>query len=288
MVIKVLVTGATGNVGSRVVQELQGRGVSARAFVRDADKAAQKLGDSVELAPGDFSNTDSLRRALEGVDYLFLTSADVPQKVEHESAVIDAAAAAGVSRIVKLSTLGAKVGSPLPPFDWHGQIEQHLRQSEVAAVVLRASFFMSNLLLSAEAIRHTGKLFAPADAASIVMIDPLDVAAVAAVMLDEDSHEGKTYELTGPEAITYQRIAEELSAATGRHIEFVDVPEEAARQSFVKAGMPDWLVEHLIGVFRLIREGVLEQTTDTVRALTGREPRRFAEFAREHTVLFQA
>lgn len=283
-----LVTGATGNVGSQVIQELRGRDVYIRAFVRDPARATEKLGEDVELASGDFLDTASLRRALEGVNHLFLTSADGLQKVEHESTVIDAAAAAGVSRVVKLSTLGAEVGSPLPPFDWHARIEQHLWRSEVPAVILRASFFMSNLLLSAEAIRHTGKLFAPADRAKIAMIDPRDVAVVAAIVLATDGHEGQTYELTGAEAIKYERIAEELSAVTGRHIEFVDVPEEAARQSFVEAGMPSWLVEHLIEVFRVIRKGALEQTTDTVRILSGRQPRRFAEFAREHAGVFQA
>ncbi len=183
---KVLVTGATGNVGSWVVKELRGHGASIRAFVRDPDRAAEKLGDDVELAVGDFSDTSSLHRALEVADHLFLTSADSPQMVEHETAVIEAAAAAGVSRIVKLSTLGAKVGSPLPPFDWHGRIEQHLWRSEVPAVVLRANFYMSNLLGSAESIRQTGKLFAPADGAKIAMIDPRDVAAVAAVVLTTD------------------------------------------------------------------------------------------------------
>jgi uncharacterized protein YbjT (DUF2867 family) len=198
------------------------------------------------------------------------------------------AAAAGVSRIVKLSALGAEVGSPLPPFDWYGRIEQHLWRSEVPAVVLRASFYMSNLFGMAEAIRQTGKLFAPADGAKIAMIDPRDVAAVAAVALSTDGYEGQTYELTGPEAITYEHIAEELSGATGRPVEFVDVPDEAARQGFVEAGMPDWLVEHLIGVFGIIREGVLEQTTDMVRTLSGCEPRTFAQFAHEHAGLFQA
>jgi uncharacterized protein YbjT (DUF2867 family) len=283
---RVLVTGATGNLGSQVVRELQGRDASVRAFVRDPDRAAEKLGDGVELAAGDFSDAASLRRALEGVEQVFLTSADGPQKVEHETAVIDAATTAGVSLIVKLSTLGAQVGLPLPPFDWHGRIEQHLRRSAVSAVILRSSFYMSNLIASAEAIRHTGKLFAPADGARIAMIDPRDVAVVAAVVLTTDGHEGQTYELTGPEAITYDEIAEELFAATGRPIEFVDVPDEAARQAFIEAGMPDWLVEHLIGAFRMFREGALEQTTDIVRALTGREPRSFAEFARDHARLF--
>lgn len=133
---------------------------------------------------------------------------------------------------MKLSSIKAEVGSPLPPFDWHGRIEQHLRRSAVPAVILRSSFYMSDLFASAEAISHSGKVFAPADGAGIAMIDPRDVAAVAAVVLTTDGHEERTYQLTGSEAITYGRIAEELSAATGRHVEFVDVPDETARQGF--------------------------------------------------------
>jgi uncharacterized protein YbjT (DUF2867 family) len=147
---------------------------------------------------------------------------------------------------------------------------------------------MSNLIASAETIRHTGKLFAPANGAGIAMIDPCDVAAVAAVVLTTDGHEGQTYEITGPEAITYGRIADELSAVTGRSIEFVDVPDEAARQSLVEAGTPDWLLKHLISLFGIIREGALEPTTETVRALTGSKPRSFAEFARDHAHIFES
>ena len=288
MMAPVFVTGATGNVGAQVVRELQGRGVPVRAFVRDPDQAAQKLGGGVDLAVGDFADTASVRRALAGVERAFLTSADGPQKVEQETAVIDAAAAAGVQRIVKGSTILAEAGSPLPPFDWHGRIEEHLRRSAVPFVILQASFYMTNLLMSAAQIQTQGQLFAPAGAGKIAMIDPRDVAAVAAVALTTDGHEGRTYVLTGPEAITYQQVAAHLSAATGRRIEFVDVPDEALRQGLVAAGMPDWLVQHLVALFPLLRQGAAAPTTDTVRALTGRAPRTFAEFARDHAALFQA
>ena len=111
---------------------------------------------------------------------------------------------------------------------------------------------------------------------------------MAAVELTTDGHGRQTYVLTGPEPITYDEIARHLSEATGRTIEFVDVPDEAGRQGLVAAGMPDWLVEHVIAVFGLIRSGALEETTDTVHALTGRAPRSFAEFARDHAGLFGA
>ena len=286
MMKKMLVTGATGNVGSLVVRELQGRGISVRAFVRDPDKAAAMLDDGVELVFGDFSNPESVRRALEGVEGVFLACANDPRQVEYETGVIDTARQAGVMRIVKLSALGAEIGSPIAFWDWHGRIEGHLRASGVRFVVLRPTFNMTNLLGSAEAVRHTGSLFAPADGARVAMIDPRDIAAVAAVALAEDTHNGKTYTLTGPEAITFERVTEELSAVAGRRVEFVAVPDEAARQGMIEQGMPEFVAGQIVAVFGFLRRGAQDRTTDTVRVLTGREPRGFAEFTRDHAGLF--
>jgi uncharacterized protein YbjT (DUF2867 family) len=254
--------------------------------VRDPEKARKVLGEGVEIAEGDFSDAASLRHALRDVDRVLLSSADGPDKVAHETAVIDAAAEAGVRLMVKCSTIGAEVGSPLPPFDWHGRIEEYLRLSRLPTVVLQSCFYMTNLLAAAEQVRSDGKLFAPASEGKIAMIDPRDTAAVAAVALTTDGHEGRTYFLTGPEAITYAQVAEQLSRATGAEVEFVDVPDEAARQGLVGAGMPKWLVEHLGALFPLIRQGRFEKTTDTVRTLIGRDPRAFAEFARSNVGVF--
>jgi uncharacterized protein YbjT (DUF2867 family) len=285
---KVLVTGATGNVGSRVVGELRDLGVPVRAFVRDADMAATMLGDGIEIAAGDFSDAASVRRALEGVEGVFLACANDPRQVEHETGVIDAAAGAGVRRIVKLSALGAEVGSPVAFWDWHGRIEEHLRAMGIPAVVLRPTFLMTNLLGSAEGIRHEDVLFAPAEGARVAMIDPSDVAEAAAIALSTDGHEGQTHVLTGPEAITFERVAEKLSAATGRSIRFVAVPDDAARQALVEAGIPGFVAGQIVAVFGILRQGAQERTTDAVRALTGREPRTFLQFARVHASLFHA
>ena len=283
----ILVTGATGNVGSQVVRELQERGAPVRAFVREAGRARDLLGKAVELTVGDFADPDSVRRALAGVDRVFLSSADGPEKVAHETAVIDAAADAGVERLVKCSTLRAEAGSLLPTFDWHGRIEEHLRGSEIPSVVLQSCFFMTNLLAAAGPVRATGRLFAPAGGGRIAMIDPRDTAAAAVVALTSDGHASRTYALTGPEAITYAQVADELSRATGANVEFVDVPDEAAREGLIAAGMPDWLVEHLGALFPLIRQDALARTTGTVRELTGRESRSFADFAHDHADVFR-
>jgi uncharacterized protein YbjT (DUF2867 family) len=284
--MNVLVTGATGTVGSHVVRELHERGVAVRAFVRDRAKAERMIGDAVELAVGAFGDHDAVAQAMRGVDRLFLACGNVPGQVEHESAAIDAAARAGVSRIVKLSGPRADIASPLLFERWHGEIERHLLAAGVPSVRLRPSAYMSNLLAFAETIGQTGTLFAPAGAARIAYVDPRDVAACAAIALVDDGHEGQTYTLTGPEAITYERIARELSAATAAPVTYVDVPDAVARQAMLDAGLPPMIAESIVDVFASQRAGSMERTTGTVQALTGRAPRGFAQFARDHAAAF--
>lgn len=271
----VLVTGATGNVGSAVLRELAKRGVPARALVRHAPS---ELPGETDVAIGDFDDPASIRAALDGVDRVFLSSADSPRKIEQEAAVIDSAG--GVDMLVKASTAGARAGSPLPPFDWHGRIEERLRTSGVPHVVLASGFYMTNLLAAAAPVRSQRVLPAPAGAGRVAMIDPRDVGAVAAAVLCGSGHEGRTYRLTGPEAIGWADIAKILG------VRYLDVPPGAAREQLATSGMPDWLVDHLDKAFALIRDGALEETTDTVRVLTGVEPGTFARFARDHADAF--
>jgi uncharacterized protein YbjT (DUF2867 family) len=286
--MNVLVTGATGWVGRHVVSALRERGVEVRAFVRDPDTAAQMLGLDVELAAGDFADRASLDRALEGIGRVFLACGNVPGQVEHECAAIDAARAAGVERIVKLSGPRPAEDSPIPFERWHAAIERHLVGSGIPWVLLRPCTYMTNLLMHADAVRHTGRLMAPAGAAEIAFVDPRDVAACAAVALAEDGHAGGAYALTGPEAITFERIARELSAATGRPVSYVDVPEPAARQGMVGAGLPEPVADAILAVFAVQRTGAMARTNETVLALTGREPRTVAGFVREHAAPFGA
>lgn len=157
----ILVTRAVGNIGSLVVRELKDRGAAIRAFVRDLRRASSKLGDDIELVPGDFAERERIRHALEGIDSVFLACGNGPRQVELETNVIEEASAAGVSRIVKLSAAMARVGSPLAVADWHGQIEESLTASGLLAVILRPGFFMSNLLASVDQVRRTASSTLP-------------------------------------------------------------------------------------------------------------------------------
>jgi uncharacterized protein YbjT (DUF2867 family) len=258
-----------------------------RAFVRNAEKGRQLLGDEVELAVGDFGDSSSVRSALDGAQAMLLSCVDDPRRVAWETSAIDAAAAAGVRRIVKLSTIGAAAGAPVAFWDWHGRVEEHLGSSGVPAVILQSSFYMSNLLAAAEQVASEGRLYAPAGEARVAMIDPRDVGAAAAAALTGAGEDGQTYVITGPEAITWGQIAAELSIAISREVEFVDVPDEGARQGLIGAGLPEFVAEQLIMIFGQLRQGVAEQVTDGVYALTGSRPRSFAEFARDHAHMFQ-
>jgi uncharacterized protein YbjT (DUF2867 family) len=282
----IVITGATGTTGSEAVRALVARGSQVRAFVRDPGKARRLLGQHVDLATGDFADLPSVRAALEGADALFLSCADDPRRVGWETAVIDAAAAAGVRRIVRLSTSSAEPGSPVAFWDWHGQVEQHLRGSGAGWVILRSSWFMSNLLAAAPRVAAEGRLYAPAGQARIAMIDPGDVGAAAAAVLSGAGHEGQTYLLTGPGAITYAQVAAELSAATGRRVEFIDVPDDGARAAMTGDGLPGFVAEQIVRVFGQLRQGADAQVTPAVEALTGTAPRSFASFARHHARLF--
>jgi uncharacterized protein YbjT (DUF2867 family) len=277
----ILVVGATGTVGRHLVPQLVRRGLSVRALVRNP---AADLPAGVERAVGDLADPASLVPALDGVDAVYLACGNHPAQAEWENALIDAAAAAGVRRIVKLSASDAAIGSPVAFADAHAHIETHLRASGVDYVLLKPTFMMTNLLAAADGVRQAGAIFLPGAGAKIAMIDPRDVADVAAVALTEPV--GRELVLTGPAVVTFDDVAAELSAVTGRRIGFVPVPDDAAVGQLVGSGVPEWFATNLVAVFGLLRQGVQAQARDTVQVVLGREPRSVAAFVRDHAAVF--
>jgi uncharacterized protein YbjT (DUF2867 family) len=277
----ILVTGATGNIGSHLVRDLCERDVRVRAFVRDEPRGRAVLGDDVDLAVGDYGDSASVAAALHGVDRLFLLTPSHPDMVQWERTVLDTASASGVGLVVKISTVGADPDTDARFLRWQGQCEEVLRASGIPAVVLRSSTHMTNVLFAADTIKSDGRIFTPLDEAKIAMVDRRDLAGVAALALTEAGHEGRGYLVTGPQAITYREVAAQLSEVVGRSVEYADVPDEGALAAMLQAGAPEWMAEGIGEVNQLLRCGMAAETSDVVRVLLGREPYSFADFARD-------
>jgi uncharacterized protein YbjT (DUF2867 family) len=232
------------------------------------------------------AGAEVVRALLESGHEVRASGPDDPRRVRWETSLIDVGIATGIRRIVKLSSMVAEPGALVAFWDWHGHIERHLQRSRVSAVILRSGPYMSNVLAGADHVAREGRLYAPAGTARVAMIDPRDVGAAAAAVVGGAVHDRSTYVLTGPRAITYAQVAGVLSAATGRDIQYIDVPDQQAKQAMIHEGLSDFAAQQVVNVFAMLRNGVAEQVTETVEWLTGRPPRDFAAFARDHARLF--
>ncbi|MEU6861435.1 SDR family oxidoreductase [Glycomyces sp. NPDC046736] len=287
----ILVTGATGSTGRQLVSQLRERGAAFRALVRDEAKG-RALG--AEYAVGDFEDRASLAAAMDGVERVFLASpgaqAEAPggeqPMIRWERNAIDAAKAAGVRYVVKLSVLDAKVGGPMSA-GGHGATEAYLKESGMEWTMLQPGGFMQNFLDPAASLAdEDGNLLGTAEDARVAFIDCYDIAACAAVLLTGEVGRGAALPLTGPEAISYQEVAAELTRAWGRPVGYRVVSEEAIAKRLRGFGLEAGLAEELASLYAGIGEGRYSAVTDAVRDLTGRGPRSFEQFMAAHPEAF--
>jgi uncharacterized protein YbjT (DUF2867 family) len=274
----ILVIGATGTVGSEVVRQLVATGERPRALVRDPATARQRLGDQVEHVVGDLDRPETIAAALAGVDRVFLLTTQSSRQPEWERAVIGAAARAGVGQLVKLSVFRADEQSPLQVARQHGKAERVLAQSGLAATILRPVFFMQNLL----AMVHDGAIATAAGDGRVAMVDARDIAAVAVATLTGGGHAGKTYTLTGPQALTFYQVASILSRQTGRPLRHVRVPPDKVRVALQGRGVAAWYADDMAKLHSMLAVGYEEVVTDDIHRVTGRPPRTLAQFAGDH------
>ncbi|MGW0802550.1 NmrA family NAD(P)-binding protein [Nonomuraea sp. NPDC002799] len=279
---KILVTGATGNVGRHLVSLLIERGLSPRALARDPRRAG--LPDGVEVVAGDLTDPGSLDAALEGVDSVFLLwpffAADGAQ------AVVDTIGK-HVRHVVYLSAFS--VQDDREPADngvW-GEVEHLVRSTGVSWTFLRAGGFATNTLSWAEEIRGTGVVRAPYADAARSLIHEADIAAVAARALTENGHAGRRYVLTGPAAVTQAEQVRIIGEAIGRSLRFDEQPPEEAREQMIAAWGNPAFVDQALGHWAGITDEP-EPVTSTVHELLGRPARTFGEWARDHAADFRA
>jgi len=283
----ILVTGATGNVGSQVLQQLRAAGQPVRAFVHDGETAARRFGGGVEIAVGDLNRPQTLEAALRGIDRLYLLAPLSPELQQQEANAIGAATRAGVRYVVKHSNIGAADDAGSRFQRWHRAGERLLEQSGMAWTFVRPTGFMSNALDWAATIKSQGAVYWPGGEGKLSVVDPRDIAAVAVKALTEPGHGGKAYDVTGPEALSTAEQVQTIATVIGRPITYVDIPDSAARASMVEMGMPASSVDGLLEFMALVRAGQAETVTDTVLQVTGQPARTFEAWVRENAAAFR-
>jgi uncharacterized protein YbjT (DUF2867 family) len=279
-----LVTGATGRIGRELARELDARGAKFRVLVRDLARAAG-LPERAERVIGNLGQPATLAPAFDGVDGLFLLAPGIG--TDHTAHALAAAQAAGLRRIVHLSSY-AVIGDPMPAMGrWHHEREQMVRASGIPVTILRPSGFMTNALDWLPTIREGGYVLDPVGPGRAAPIDPADIAAVAALVLTEDGHQGAEYALTGGQLLTVSEQVRILTAATGRDIEVREVatPAEAVRFRSPN-GAPEALADALIEGLTLMRADTAGFRTDTVKQLLGRSPRMFTDWCARNASAF--
>lgn len=273
----ILVTGATGNVGRKVVEQLHGMGQSVRVMSRNPEKA--KFPDNVEVIAGDLANMETVRPVLKGANKVFLiqnSGSDGFPKLAKEL---------GVEHIVFLSSGAIESAVDNGIGRMHAQVEELIKESGVKWTFLRPDAFMSNSLQWATSIREEGIVRAPFGDIKSVPIDPRDIASVAVKALSTVGHDNKIYTLTGPEALTPEDQAQIIGNVLGRRVEFQSIPEAVARQ-YMTQNTPEEIVD---AVFKLMQGSRMkpQPVLDTVERVTGQPAHTFAQWVKDNIAAFQ-
>lgn len=293
----ILVTGATGTVGSEVVKQLTSSSSGhevVKAAVHSQDKADRFKRDNqeVEIVKIDYNRPETIANALNNVGKLFLLTLPAPNMTEISSNFVKEAKKNGVERIVKLSVMGADEEPGLVIGRLHRQAEKIIEDSGISYTFLQPGSFMQSFLPTkfffGQTIKTQNAFYFPAGDGRIGFVDVRDIAAVAVQALTDDSqHTGKAYTITGQDALSYGQVAEILSNEVNKRISYVDISEEDSRRGMKQIGMEDWLIDAIMEFFSIVRAGHASQTTTEVKQITGRKPISFAQFAKDYAEFFK-
>lgn len=286
----ILVTGATGNIGGKVLALLRADGHKVRALTRDPDKA--QLPDGVDVVRADMGDPATLPAALDGVRKVFLMSLGA-NKATHDAHLVAAAKAAGVEHIVQLSTLGVDLAEDEtvnPLGYWHRVAEEALRDSGVPWTILRPNGFMNMCFGWAGSIKAEGVVRGPLADIPQALIDARDIAAVAARALTEPGHTGKVYTLTGPEALTTAEQVAVIGEELGRELRFESITLEQQRQILLQHFSEETANGVVTSLKNAIEEGgdLHGALSPDVEHVLGRAPGSFRAWVREHQGFFRA
>ena len=276
------VTGSTGQLGGRVATRLATLGQPQRLLVRNLERAPQLPG--AEVVQASYEDGPSMRAALSGIQTLFLVSGDGPARLEQHYSAIDAALAAGVERIVYTSFLAAAPRATFTHAREHHLTEQRIRATGRGYTFLRPSFYLDR---APGWFSREGVVRGPAGNGTISWVSRDDLADVAAAVLITGGHDGASYDITGPKALTLAEAAEEFSRATGLPASYQPETLEEARAARAKLNPSDWQLEAWVSTYVAIATGELSVVSHTVQALTGHAPQTLADYVRQHPESYQ-
>lgn len=281
----ILVTGASGNVGKEVLQQLASTGAGIRAAYQSAEKASAAPA-GVETVIMDFNQPATVAAACAGIERMFLVGPPTADMPAMEAKAVAQAKQSGVRHLVKLSAMGGR-GSTFPA--QHADSEDNIKASGVAYTFLRPNGFMQNMVnFNAGLIQSQGAFYGCQGDGRVSHIDVRDIGAVAVQVLTGSGHEGQAYTLTGPEALTNAELAAILSEVLGRTIRYVDLPPEMLKQGAMSAGIPPWSAEALTDLQVFYSRGGASEVTPVVAQLLGRPARNFRQFVTDYAAAFRA
>lgn len=281
-----LVTGASGTMGKAVLAEVAKSGAEHRAMYRSTTEAAKApAGTSTVIA--DFSKKETLPPALAGVHSVYLVCSPIPQLIELEWNMIDACVAADVGHIVLASAMGAREWRKSFP-SWHRRVEDKLKSTKISYTILRPNSFHQNVLnYHAASIRSQGIFHSSMGNAGVSFLDARDIAVVAAKSLSGNEHSGQTYELNGPEALSYSELAEKIAKHSGRDVQYVDIPAEKQRQALLDRGLPEWHADAVLDLQAYYLKGKGGKIDGQLEQLIGRPPITMDQFLAEFANAFR-
>ncbi|OGP78263.1 MAG: NAD(P)-dependent oxidoreductase [Deltaproteobacteria bacterium RBG_16_49_23] len=288
MANRILVTGATGNIGLQIVKQLSVLGENVRAAVHSAKNVPIIKEAGAEPVELDFNRPETLRDAFRGIEKVYLLTPLVPNMVEMGAHLVEEAKKGGVKYIVRSSGLGADIEPGITLSRWHREIEKMIEASGIPYTFLRPNSFMQNYAnLFGYTIKTQNAFYLPVGDGKAALVDVRDIAAAAAAVLTKSGHENRAYNLTGPEALSNHEVAEILSKVTGRKINYVNVSEDDARRGMREAGMPEVIVEALIELYAIQRAGYTAALSPDVERVTGKKPMSFNQFATDYVEAFK-
>ena len=293
----ILVTGAPGTVGSEVVKQLASSSSIDKKIIRAGVHSLNKVDKlkqykTVEIVNMDYYKSETITNSLQNIDKLFWLTPLAPNTTQISSNLVKEAQKNDIKHIVKLSVMDADIEPATTITRLHRQEEKIIEESGIPYTFLRPVGFMQNFInFFGQTIKNQNAFYLPAGDGKVSFVDVRDIAAVAVKTLvandDNNQHIGKAYGITGDELLTYKQAAEILSKEVGKKINYVNISDEEARKAMKGIGMENWLIDGMMELYNIIRDGHAAQITNTVEQIVGQKPISFSQFAKEYAEFFR-